>query len=587
VTFLEKQDQRMGDSTAPKSNAKRGSIRIGMDQNIGASIKRRSLEDAYFAEALVTAGGQSITLAIVADGIGGASSGERASYLTVECVTDFVRESIGADFPQILEAALQKANRAVYDEAQREEHKRDMGSTAVAAIVHRDRLYLASVGDSRAYLVRGGKVIQLTVDHTFGEEMIRLGKLRPEEAARNPHAGALVRSIGNEPDVQVDLGVYWNAREPETGAKARQGTLLKPGDHLILCSDGLIKERPDGRGHFVETGEFDLILSRNPPLQAARTLVSKAMGRNANDNVSVIVLQKPAGRTGALRTILRWGVILALLTALAAAGVTFLPQLLPSRPPTPVPAEASILIGPISGEALYKESGRVPVTLRADSPLPVNPGGTLQTLEGTVQFILPDSSRVYLDRFSEVVLTQIADPRSGAQNNILTLEQGRLLIVLVLQSGFSSSVKAPDNLRAQVLGSVMGVAYDPGETRLEVDCLEGTCLVANAGDVLQLGGGQYAWAGRNTIGRAGEARYALWAGLGGTDAGWITPTALPTATPTDTPTATIKFIPAKTTEAPPPGVQPSATPETPMAEPPTPEPPTAEPPPETTAIGEE
>ncbi|MGB7538050.1 MAG: protein phosphatase 2C domain-containing protein [Anaerolineales bacterium] len=575
-----------------KSNSNRGSIRIGMDQNIGASTKRRSLEDAYFAEALVTAGGESITLAVVADGIGGASAGERASNLTVESVTDFVRGSTGADFPRILEAALQKANRAVYDEAQREEHKRDMGSTAVAVIVHRDRFYLASVGDSRAYLVRGGTAIQLTSDHNFGEEMIRLGKLRPEEAARNPHAGALVRSIGNEPEVQVDLGVYWNARESEAGAKARQGTLLRPGDHLILCSDGLIKERPDGRGHFVETSEFDPILSRNPPLQAARTLVSKAMGRNANDNVTVIVLQKPAGAAGAGKAILRWGMILILLAALAAAGVTFLPQLLQSGRTTPVPAKDSILIGQIRGEALYKESGQVPLALQANSSLPVKPGGTLQTLEGTVLFILPDSSRVYLDRFSEVTLTQIADPRTGAQNNILTLDQGRLLIVLALRSGFSSTVKAPDNLRAQVLGSVMGVAYDPGQSRLEVDCLEGACLVANGGDILQLGGGQSSWADKNSIGHADEARYELWVDLAGADPAWITPTPQPTTTPTNTPTATKKFIPAKTTEAPPPpGEQPSATPEAsatlelPTAEPPTVEPPTAEPSADTSAVG--
>ncbi|MBN2085137.1 MAG: protein phosphatase 2C domain-containing protein [Anaerolineales bacterium] len=547
-----------------KSNSNRGSasIQIGMDQNIGASVKRRSLEDAYFAETLLTAGGETITLAIVADGIGGASSGERASNLTVECFTDFVRESSGTDFPRILEGALQKANRAVYDEAQQEEHKRDMGSTAVAVIVHGGRFYLASVGDSRAYLVRDGKPIQLTSDHNFGEEMIRLGKLRPEEAGRNPHAGALVRSIGNEPDVQVDLGVYWNAREPEASAQARQGTPLKPGDHLILCSDGLIKERPDGRGHFVETAEFDPILSRNPPLEAARTLVSKAMGRNANDNVSVIVLQKPAGAAGAGKAILRWGMILLMLAALAAAGATFLPRLLQSATQTPIPAGDSILTGQITGEALYKESGQVPQTLRANSSLPVKPGGSLQTLEGTAQFILPDSSRVYLDRFSEVTLAQIADPRTGVQNNILTLEQGRLLIVLALRTGFSSTIKAPDDLRAQVLGSVMGVAYDPSESRLEVDCLEGACLVANAGDVLQLGGGQYSWAGRKSIGRVEEARYALWAELGGADPSWITPTPLPTATSTNTPTATKKFIPAKTTEAPPPpGVQPSATPE--------------------------
>jgi serine/threonine protein phosphatase PrpC len=576
----------MGETFASQSTSKRsassrgaGAIRIGMDQNIGASMKRRSLEDAYFAEELLTAGGQRITLAVVADGIGGASAGERASNLTVECVTDFVRESSGEDFPQILERALKKANRAVYDEAQQDENKHDMGSTAVAVIVHRDRFYLASVGDSRAYLIRNRTVVQLTWDHNFGEEMIRLGKLRPQEVTRNPHAGALMRSIGNEPDVQVDLGVYWNAREPEASARSRQGTLLKPGDHLILCSDGLIKERPDGRGHFVETGEFHEILSRNPPLQAARTLVSKAMGRNANDNVSVIVLQNPEGIAGAGKAVLRWGMILVLVAALVAAGVMVLPSLLQSKTSTPIPAEDSILIGRINGEVLYKESGQVPVTLHAIMSLPVKPGGTLQTLEGTVQFTLPDSSRVYLDRFSEAALTQIADSRTGEQNNILTLEKGRLLIVVSPRSVFSSSVLAPDNLRAEVLGSVMGVIYDPGESRLEADCLEGACLIANTTDVIHLNGGQYSWAGKGSIGPMDGAHYELWVGLGGGDPAWITATPLPTATSTATPTATIKYIPIKTTEAPPPGIQPSATPEViPTVEVPT-EAPTDVPPP--------
>jgi serine/threonine protein phosphatase PrpC len=559
----------MGDSYSAQPDSKetgssggRGPIRIGMDQNIGASTKRRSMEDAFFAEELVTAGGTGITLAVVADGIGGASSGERASNLTVEQIVDIVRQSAGEDFPQILEAAMKQANRAVYEEAQQEEHKRDMGSTAVAVIVHKGRMYLASVGDSRAYLVRGDTVIQLTSDHNWGEEMIRMGKLRPQEVGRNPHAAALVRSIGNESDVQVDLGVYWNAREDETAARSRQGTLLKAGDHIVLCSDGLIKERPDGRGHFVETAEFPPILSRNPPLQAARTLVSKAMGRNANDNVSVVVLEKPQGAAAAGKACLRVVFVLALLAALIFAGVMFLPSLLQSKTQTPIPAKDSILIGQISGEALYKESGQVPVKLDSNASLPVKPGGTLQTLEGTVQFTLPDSSRVYLDRFSEVALTQLADPRTGGQNTTLTLKQGRLLIVALLPSGFSSSVMAPGDLRAQVLGSVMGVSYDPGASRLDVDCLEGACLVANAADVLQLGGGEHSWASKGKIGTIDGARYDLWAGLAGGDPAWVTPTPLPTATSTNTPTATKKFIPVKTTEAPPPpGVQPSATPE--------------------------
>jgi serine/threonine protein phosphatase PrpC len=554
----------MGDSIASQSNPTRGrgAIRIGLDQNIGASPKRRSMEDACFAEDLTTAGGADITLAIVADGIGGASSGERASNLTVETVVDAVRLSTGNDFPHILEAALKQANRAVYEEAQQDENKHDMGSTAVAVIVHKGRMYLASVGDSRAYLVRGNEVIQLTTDHNWGEEMIRMGKLRPQEVGRNPRAALLMRSIGNEPDVQVDLGVYWNAREDEAAARARQGTPLKPGDHIVLCSDGLIKERPDGRGHFVETAEFPPILSRNPPLPAARTLVSKAMGRNANDNVSVVVLEKPQGAAAAGKACLRWVFLLALLAALIFAGVTLLPPLLSNmQARTPLPEKDSILVGQVTGEALYKESGQVPFKLEANTALPVQPGGSLQTLEATVQFTLPDSSRVYLDRFSEVALTELADPRAGSQNTTLTLKQGRLLVVASLPAGFSSSVMAPGNLRAQVLGSLLGAAYDPGESRLEVDCLEGACLIANAADVLQLHGGEHSWAGKGSIGDVDGARYELWAGLAGGDPAWITPTPLPTDTPTNTPTATKKYIPVKTTEAPPPpGVQPSATP---------------------------
>ncbi|MBN1438242.1 MAG: protein phosphatase 2C domain-containing protein [Anaerolineales bacterium] len=571
----------MGESTASQSTSKRGrrAIRIGMDQNIGASPKRRSMEDASFAEELRTAGGADLALAVVADGIGGASSGERASNLTVETIVDSVRGSLGEDFPRILETAMEQANRAVYEEAQQDENKRDMGSTAVAVIVHKDRMYLASVGDSRAYLIRENEVIQLTTDHNWGEEMIRMGKLRPQEAGRNPRAALLVRSIGNEPDVQADLGVYWNAREDESSARARQGTPLKPGDHILLCSDGLIKERPDGRGHFVETTEIPPIVSRNPPLQAARTLVSKAMGRNANDNVSAVVLEKPAGSAAAGKACIRWALTLALLSGLAFAGAALLPPLLRSKPETPVPPKDSILIGAVMGEALYKESGQVPSALASGSSMAVKSGAALQTLEGTVQFTLPDSSRVYLDRFSEVSLTRLADPRNGSQNTILTLKQGRLLIVASPPSDFSPSVIAPENLRAQVSGTVMGVAYDSGKARLEMDCLEGVCLIANGGEVLQLTGGERSWADKKNLGPIEGARYELWIALGGGDPAWVMPTATPTATATDTPTASKTYVPIRTTEPPPPGPQqPSATTEPPTAEPTTAEAPPSEPP---------
>jgi PPM family protein phosphatase len=558
-----------------KNTGRAGSIRIGMDQNIGASPKRRLLEDACFARTLTTAGGRTVTLAVVADGIGGESSGERAANLAVETIAESVRESRGDDFPRILEAAFGRANQAVFEEGQREEHKRGMGSTAAAALVCRDRLYVASVGDSRAYLVRGGKAVQLTSDHTWGEEMIRLGKLRPEEAARNPHLASLVRSIGAGPDVAVDLGLYWNAREDESAARARQGTILKRGDHVVLCSDGLIKERPDGRGHFVEAAEFPEILSRNPPLQAARTLVSKAMGRNADDNVSVIVLKKP----GSGKNLLRLGLILAIFAVLIFTGATVgpsIPALLHSRSPT-LPA-GMIRVAESIGDGLYMESGQLPIKLQPNVSLPIHAGGMLQTLEGTLEFVLPDSSRVHLDRFSKITLTQIADPHTGERNNVLALEKGRLMIVYSPPAGFSSCIAAPGNLRAQVMGSILGAAYDPAQSRLEADCLEGECLVANARDAIRLSAGQYSWATAAGIGFAGEARYEQWVGLGGRDTAWITPTLMPSATFTVLAAPTDKYVPVKTTEPPPPGPNPTATPVLSPPDQPTTAPPTEAPP---------
>jgi serine/threonine protein phosphatase PrpC len=570
----------MGNSHAPLHPSRRtggslsgraphpAGIRFGLDQNIGASPKRRLQEDACFAGTVSTSGGLTVTLGIVADGIGGEASGERASTLAVENIVDFVRQSNGRNFPQILEGALRSANAAVFSEAEREEAKRHMGSTATAAIIHRDRLYLASVGDSCAYLVRGGKVIQLTSDHNWGREMIRKGLLPPEEALRHPRAAALVRSIGAEPDVSVDLGLYWNAAEEESAAQSRQGTALQPGDNILLCSDGLIKERPDRRGHFVEPEEFSPILVRNDPQRAAQTLVSKALGRNVNDNVTVVVLQKPAARIPSGGGILLRGIVLtaiagfALLTAVAVPGLISQIQ---SRSHSPAPG--SLRVASVTGNVLFMESGRLPVPLHPDTMLPAVTGGTLQTLEGTVQILLPDSSRVYLDRFSKVRFGPIADPSTEIRNTVLALEEGRVLISASLPRGFTGTITSGENLRAQALGSLLGAAYLPGTSRLEVDCLEGSCLLVNSNRSLSLAGGQYSWVDEMEMGTVGEARYELWAGLAGSDPAWVTPTAIPSPTQTATPSSA-KRPPdsGKPTDAPHPGPQvtDTPTPETPV-----------------------
>jgi hypothetical protein len=115
-----------------------------------------------------------------------------------------------------------------------------------------------------------------------------------------------------------------------------------------------------------------------------------------------------------------------------------------------------------------------------------------------------------------------------------------------------------------VLGSILGTVYDPAKAILEADCLEGSCLVANAHTVQPLTGGQSSWASNAALGPVADAQYDRWATLGGADSAWITPTALPTATSTATPTVTRKYIPVKTTEAPQSGGGPNPT-DTPAA----------------------
>ena len=142
-----------------------------------------------------------------------------------------------------------------------------MGSTAAVAVIVEERLYVANVGDSRVYLVRGGKAIPLTLDHTWEHETLRSGMLTPEEIARHPRKDEIVRSIGYDADIDVDLGVWIRGgQESESEAISAQGMQLQPGDRVIICSDGLIKTRHDHpSAHYIEDRELvGLTKGRSP-----------------------------------------------------------------------------------------------------------------------------------------------------------------------------------------------------------------------------------------------------------------------------------------------------------------------------------
>jgi PPM family protein phosphatase len=213
-------------------------------------------------------------LFIVADGIGGEAHGDVASQIAAETTANSFYAYL-ADHPNVLietalKHAITQANETVYREAENRDSAGHMGTTIVTAALTDRRLTVGWVGDSRAYLMRNGKesLHQLTVDHTFVEMQLRNGRLTPEEAQKHPRRNVLIRSLGSQPTVIVDV----------------ISDRADPDDIILLCSDGLTRH--------VNAQEMAKLLRHTPNAQrAASSLVDLANDRGGRDNVSVVVVR--------------------------------------------------------------------------------------------------------------------------------------------------------------------------------------------------------------------------------------------------------------------------------------------------------
>jgi protein phosphatase len=206
-------------------------------------------------------------LVAVADGMGGHVGGEIAARTAI----DALQRSFAANRSTAgLASATMQANRAVFDQSEQESSLRGMGTTLTAAAIvgtgRRERVAVANVGDSRAYLLRDGNLVQLTADHSLVEEMVRNGELTPAEAATHPHRHVLTRALGIDESVKVDS---WEI-DPA------------PGGRLLLCSDGLTNECSDDEIAAVLATTVD-------PAAAADRLVALAVEHGGSDNVTVVV----------------------------------------------------------------------------------------------------------------------------------------------------------------------------------------------------------------------------------------------------------------------------------------------------------
>ena len=204
---------------------------------------------------------------LVADGMGGHAKGDVASRIIVEAFNDLGKPQSADEFASVVRHRLNRANQRMRCEYLDKNPGMIMGSTVVAFLVYQREWRCLWAGDSRAYLLREGQLIQITHDHSVAQELVDRGELRPEEVSSHPSANRITRAIGTRNELQLD----------------EYRSSLRDGDTVLLCSDGLNKE--------VDDQEVAEILENYDYEEASRELVDLTLERGARDNVTVAVIK--------------------------------------------------------------------------------------------------------------------------------------------------------------------------------------------------------------------------------------------------------------------------------------------------------
>jgi PPM family protein phosphatase len=251
---------------------------------------RKNNEDFYAIE-------PALHLYVLSDGMGGEAHGEVASQLAVQTILTHCKQAensrttpiFGESSPDVSErtnrlaSAIHLANRKVFEAAASNPEQSGMGATIVAAWIDAQRLSIAHVGDSRAYLLRAGSMEQLTADHSLVAEKVRVGILTPQEADASEMQSVLTRAVGTSSSVEVDTD--------------EQALLV--GDFVLLCSDGLTRMVTDPE-------IASTLLTSTSAQESAERLVDLANENGGADNISVIVLRIDEKSEGVFRRLKIW-----------------------------------------------------------------------------------------------------------------------------------------------------------------------------------------------------------------------------------------------------------------------------------------
>jgi protein phosphatase len=226
--------------------------------------KRRRNEDAYVCEPPLFA---------IADGMGGAQAGEVASRLAAAALKESGARTLGGE--RRISDLIQEANRRVYDRSSTDPKTSGMGTTITVALVENGNVAFGHVGDSRAYLIRDGRMEQVTEDHSLVNELMKSGKLSREEAESHPQRSVITRALGTDPDVDADTFTIE----------------AKAGDVFLLCSDGLTDM----------VGEREILglveRNRSDINAALKSLVKAANRSGGEDNITVVAFEIAEGES--------------------------------------------------------------------------------------------------------------------------------------------------------------------------------------------------------------------------------------------------------------------------------------------------
>jgi serine/threonine protein phosphatase PrpC len=252
-------------------NKRKGVSAVSDEPLVHAAMSDVGLERSVNEDRCATIATEGGVCFVVLDGMGGAEGGEFAAQISVDSIRRFLTSDPQDDIVEALKNACEEANRTVMLRRQSQRFK-EMGTTIVGVLIEDSAVAIAHVGDSRAYLVQDDAMRQLTVDHTYVQQLVDRNEITREEALSHPRSHVLTQCLGSSPDITVDVDRYWIW-------PLQKGL---PSDLIVLCSDGLYS--------MVAEDEILRIVTTLSPRKACAELIRLANGRGGYDNITVSII---------------------------------------------------------------------------------------------------------------------------------------------------------------------------------------------------------------------------------------------------------------------------------------------------------